>query len=67
MTDKIYEILVKGWGEYEEGWYPHNEGSDINELKQIVFRNWDTEAKYKIVTLDSRTVVEEGVINEGVF
>jgi hypothetical protein len=67
MTDTIYEILVKGWGEYEDCWYPHNQGPEIFKLKQTVFKNWNTEAKYKIVSLDSRTVVEEGVINKGVF
>jgi hypothetical protein len=65
--ETIYEILIKGWGEYEEAWYPHNQGPDIFKLKEKVFENWDTQANYKIVDLETRSVVEEGVVNEGIF
>ena len=32
--ETIYEIHIKGWGEYEDAWYPHNRGSDIESLKK---------------------------------
>ena len=47
MKETIYELLVKGWGEYEDCWYPHNQGPEIYKLKQAVFKDWDTEAKFK--------------------
>ena len=34
--ETIYEIHIKGWGEYEDAWYPHNRGSDIESLKKAV-------------------------------
>ena len=67
MKEIIYELLVKGWGEYEDWWYPHNQGPEIYKLKQAVFKDWDTEAKFKVMILGTETVVEEGVINKGVF
>ena len=46
--ETIYEIHIKGWGEYEDAWYPHNRGSDIESLKKEVFKDWDIEAEYYI-------------------
>ena len=65
--ETIYEIHIKGWGEYEDAWYPHNRGSDIESLKKEVFKDWDMEAEYYIKEVDTDNVVEEGIINEGVY
>jgi hypothetical protein len=65
--ETIYEIYIKGWGEYEDAWYPHNRGSDIESLKKGVFKDWDMEAEYYIKEVITDNVVEEGTINEGVY
>ena len=65
--ETIYEIYIKGWGEYEDAWYPHNHGSDIESLKKEVFKDWDVEAEYYIKEADTDNVVEEGIFNEGVY
>jgi hypothetical protein len=65
--ETIYEIHIKGWGEYEDAWYPHNRGSDIESLKKGVFKDWDIEAEYYIKEADTDNVVEEGIFNEGVY
>tara|TARA_R110001592_G_scaffold136783_1_gene354178 strand:+ start:18735 stop:18941 length:207 start_codon:yes stop_codon:yes gene_type:complete len=63
--ETIYEIFIKGWGEYEDAWYPHNRGTDIETLKKKVFEDWDTEAEYYIKVKSTGNIVEEGFINEG--
>jgi hypothetical protein len=63
----IYEIYIKGWGEYEDAWYPHNHGPDISALKEVIFRDWDMEAEYYITDKQTGKVIEEGTINEGVY
>ena len=65
--ETIYEIHIKGWGEYEDAWYPHNRGSDIESLKKEVFKDWDMEAEFYIEEVSTQNIVEEGIINEGVY
>ena len=65
--ETIYEIFIKGWGEYEDAWYPHNRGADVKTLKESVFKDWDMEAEYYIKETITGNVVEEGTINEGVY
>jgi len=48
MIEKKYTIFIKGWGEYEDAWYPHNTGESTLKLKEAVFEDWDMEAEYYI-------------------
>lgn len=65
--ETIYEIYIKGWGEYEDTWYPQKQGADIETLKKDVFGDWDMEAEFYIEEVSTQNIVEEGIINEGVY
>jgi len=62
-----YTIFIKGWGEYEDAWYPHNTGDSINSLKEEVFKDWDVQAEFYVRDDNTEKVVEEGFINKGIF
>ena len=62
-----YTIHIKGWGEYEDSWYSHGRGDNIQKLKEDVFKDWDMEAEFYIEEKDTGNVVEEGIINEGIY
>ena len=64
---KVYEIFIKGWGEYEDAWYPHNHDTNIDALKKQVFKDWDMEAEYYIEEKGTGIVVEEGFVNKGIY
>lgn len=65
--ETIYEIFIKGWGEYEDAWYPHNRGADVKTLKESVFKDWDMEAEYYIEEKGTGIVIEEGFVNKGIY
>ncbi len=67
MMEKKYTIFIKGWGEYEDAWYPHNTGTSTLELKKIVFEDWNTEAEFYIRNDNTEKVVEAGFVNKGIF
>jgi len=67
MIEKKYTIFIKGWGEYEDAWYPHNTDKSTLTLKKTVFEGWDTEAEYYIRDDISNKVVEEGFVNKGIY
>lgn len=72
-----YVILVKGWGDSEDRYYYANSGDNIEQLKTDTFQDFDMEVQYVIVTESVyndygtepyfRSVIEEGVLNQGVF
>ena len=66
MTQNKYTIYIKGWGEYEDSWYPHNKGDNIIKLKEDTFADWDMEAEFYIEDT-SGVVHEEGIINKGIY
>ena len=63
----MYKIYVKGWGEYEDSWYPQGEGNSILDLKTQTFENWDMEAEFYIKNTTTDLVIEEGIINKGIW
>ena len=67
MNDTIYQIYIKGWGEYEDGWYPHGENTDIFNLKNEIFKDWTMEAKFYVKDKTNDIIVEEGIINKGIY
>ncbi len=67
MIEKKYTIFIKGWGEYEDAWYPHNTGESTLKLKEAVFEDWDMEAEYYIRNDYTEEVVEEGFVNKGIY
>lgn len=67
MIEKKYTIFIKGWGEYEDSWYPHNTGESTLKLKEAVFEDWDMEAEYYIRNDNTEEVVEEGFVNKGIY
>lgn len=66
LEDK-YTIFIKGWGEYEDAWYPHNTGNSIHSLKEEVFKDWNVQAEFYVRDDNTEKVVEEGFINKGIF
>tara|TARA_B100001287_G_C22466073_1_gene427408 strand:- start:280 stop:507 length:228 start_codon:yes stop_codon:yes gene_type:complete len=72
-----YVILVKGWGDDEDRYYYANSGDNIEQLKTDTFQDFDMEVDYVIVTESVyndygtktyfRSVIEEGVLNQGVY
>ena len=67
MTQNKYTIFIKGWGEYEDAWYPHNTGDNTYTLKKQVFENWNMEAEFYIRCDNTEEVVEEGFVNKGIY
>tara|TARA_X000000950_G_scaffold271050_1_gene351619 strand:+ start:508 stop:714 length:207 start_codon:yes stop_codon:yes gene_type:complete len=67
MDNIIYEIYIKGWGEYEEGWYPHGQNTNIKNLKNQIFKDWKAEAKFYVKDKTNDIIVEEGIFNEGIY
>ena len=67
MMEKKYTIFIKGWGEYEDAWYPHNTGNNIQMLKEEVFQDWSVQAEFYIRNDNNEKIVEKGFINKGIF
>jgi len=67
MIQSKYTIYIKGWGEYEDSWYPHNHGDDIIKLKEDAFADWDMEAEVFIKCNNTEEEVEEGFVNKGIY
>ena len=57
-----YTIFIKGWGEYEDAWYPHNTGNNIQMLKEEVFQDWSVQAEFYIRNDNNEKIVEKGFI-----
>ena len=68
MNNKNYQIFVKGWGDYEQAWYPRAIGNSIEEVKEKVFNKCENKyAEYRVVIVNTLTIVEEGTFKEGVY
>jgi len=67
ILENKYTIFIKGWGEYEDAWYPHNTGDNIYTLKKEVFQDWNTQAEFYVRDENTKKLVEEGFVNEGIF
>lgn len=66
MKNKKYKIFLKGWGDFEEGWYPQARGNSVEEVKKKIFNNCENKyAEYRIVIENTSTIVEEGIFKEG--
>jgi len=63
----IYKIYVKGWGEYEDSWYPFGTDNDRLKLKTQTFEDWNMQAEFYIKDTTKNLVIEEGIINKGKF
>jgi len=60
----MYMIYVKGWGEYEEGWYPQFIEKNIFDVKEKVFKNCQNKyAEYYIK--NKKEIVEQGIYKDG--
>jgi len=60
----MYMIYVKGWGEYEEGWYPQVAGKTVLDVKEKVFKNCQNKyAEYYIK--NKNKIVEKGFYKDG--
>jgi hypothetical protein len=74
----MFILNVKGWGDREDQYYPVSKGDNIEQLKADSFAHFDMEIDYyitdpKVIVEEdgkqwiAEEVIEEGIVNEGVF
>ena len=63
-----YIIFCKGWGDYEDQYYPHSKGNTIKEcVDNITDNEFPMEIQYYILDTETLDIVEYNTLNEGVY
>jgi hypothetical protein len=67
MTDTHYILYVKGWGDDEDRYYAISTGDDIDTLVNAAFKDFEFEAVYYVMDVNTLETVREDVFLEGCY
>ena len=67
MTDTHYILYVKGWGDDEDRYYAISTGDDIDGLINAAFKDFEFEAVYYVMDVNTLETVREDVFLEGCY
>ena len=67
MTGTHYILYVKGWGDDEDRYYAISTGDDIDALINAAFKDFEFEAVYYVMDVNTLETVREDVFLEGCY
>ena len=67
MTAGAYTLFVKGWGDDEDRYYAISTGNDIDALVNEAFKDFEFEAYYYVMDVNTLETVREAVFLEGCY
>ena len=62
-----YTLFVKGWGDDEDRYYAISTGNDIDSLINEAFKDFEFEAVYYVMDVNTLETVREDIFLEGVY
>ncbi len=67
MTAGTYTLFVKGWGDDEDRYYAISTGTDIDALVNSAFKDFEFEAYYYVMDVNTLETVRESIFLEGCY
>ena len=62
-----YILFVKGWGDDEDRYYAISTGNDIDTLVNEAFKDFEFEANYYVMDVNTLETVREDIFLEGCY
>ncbi len=67
MTAGTYTLFVKGWGDDEDRYYAISTGTDIDGLINEAFKDFEFDAYYYVMDVNTLETVRESIFLEGCY
>ncbi len=67
MTAGTYTLFVKGWGDDEDRYYAISTGTDIDALVNRAAKDFEFEAYYYVMDVNTLETVRESIFLEGCY